>query len=233
MEDGTSVAITMKPVQVVFLEGVHGVGKTTLLEALEKEGYYTIPEGFSIGDVSVEDYVLRAHLGHNFACELEWVGRLFRRLYEAVVKYQIGDLDLKDSLIFVDRSFVTAMVYGKLDDPLAATSYVQLCRMMWNQLEEFGTRMLIVYLHRPDPEAHWQKICERLEREPQRARLGEGERSWMNLCIARYNALHKDVHMLGYELKDNYSGRTKETARQLIRFTRTAFRLLDWARDRE
>lgn len=215
--------------RVVFFEGVHGVGKTTILTELQSQGYYVIPEGFDMDDGTLDDYLSEQEQGHNFACELEWVGRMFKRIYEAIVKARLGQIVLRDDYIFVDRSYITAMVYGKIDDPAAATAYIQLCKLIASQLEALNVKLLVLYLERDDVHLQFRKIQERLKLEPARARLKEGSKEWLYTCLERYGELMKDVPMLKYTLKDAYNGDVKQSVSYLMSFINLTFTLIKWS----
>lgn len=215
--------------RVVFFEGVHGVGKTTIITEIQNQGYYVIPEGFDMDDGTLDDYLSEHEQGHNFACELEWVGRMFKRIYEAVVKARLGQITLRDDYIFVDRSYITAMVYGKIDDPAAATAYIQLCKLISNQLEALNVKLLVLYLERDDIQLQFRKIQERLKLEPARARLKEGSENWLHTCLRRYSELMKDIPMLKYTLKDAYNGDVKQSVSQLLSFINLTFTLIKWS----
>ena len=217
--------------KVVFLEGTHGVGKSTIVEELKARGYTIVPEGFDLGDAAgeMEEWVAPEEQGHNFACELEWVGRMYKKLYQICAGFNMGRIEVKDNIVFVDRSFITAMIYGKLTDKLGIQAYVHLVEMMKNQLYKQGMDCMIIYLSRKDQiDVQYKKILERLGDEPAREACNERSYDWLIECYRRYELAAKDFNAHTIILNDAYQINPQKIANKILKRIDWFFQVCQW-----
>lgn len=217
--------------RVVFLEGTHGVGKTSIINELKARGYTVVPEGFDLNDsnIEIEDYVAPEEQGHNFACELEWVGRMYKKLYRLAAGFNNGKILIKDNLIFVDRSFITAMIYGKLTDKLGIQAYIHIVEMMKDQLKIQGLDCMIIYLsRRNEMRIQYEKILERLAQEPMREGCNERSFEWLQECYRRYEKAARDFNCHTITLSDAYHTDVKKVTNKILKRIDWFFQVMSW-----
>lgn len=193
-----------EPINIMAIEGSHGVGKTTIINELEKQGYYVLQEGFldteHVSQLEDKDSKTKPidalsilykdiyTFGHTFAIELQWVGKMFEKLYNLIIEIRKGNIKLKDNIIITDRSWITPLVYGDLSY-LGISSFANICTMLINQLEIFNVNYQIIKLYRNDKEIQFGEILKRIIREPFRKALNEESYQWLLTIESKYRSL--------------------------------------------
>lgn len=201
-------------VTIIALEGTHGIGKTTILNELRKKGYFILDELFDghsdeFNQVIEEDVKPKQMIDehskypfknyHIFAKELKWTGEQFDKLADIGEKWRVGDISLKENLIFVDRSFLTPMIYGRLTE-INYFMFSNICRELIRFLEsEYAMYYKIVRIDRllaNTIEDQMAVIKRRAEKEPWRVSLNELSSSWLFRVSVSYQQLDRVVDKL-------------------------------------
>ena len=207
----------MKPVNhitIIALEGTHGIGKSTILNEVRKKGYFVLDELFEghadeFEPVIEEDVKPRQVVDerskypfknyHIFAKELKWTGDQFDKLADIGEKWRVGDIRLKDNLVFVDRSFLTPMIYGRLTE-VNYFMFSNICRELIRFLEsEYFMYYKIVRIDRllaDCIEDQMAVIRARAKREPWRVQLSELSANWLWRVSQAYHQLDRVVDRL-------------------------------------
>lgn len=108
----------------------------------------------------------------------KWIERCLEKQKE--VKSKRGT---DQTIFFADRSPFSAIFYakegGKLLEPLIQAQIKQLHELA-------GIHIITVYV-KVDDEVLWERIGERLKREPAREKFNESSREWMDKTVSFYN----------------------------------------------
>lgn len=162
---------------VVALEGCHGCGKTVLCEEFAAQGYDILGEAF----MDMAAYSLHPQ---SLLMETSWVCSWFERVLRLTDSVKPG---CKQVLI-ADRSPFSAVLYsanGHLLEPVI--------REQVREVQDFaGVQFYTVHV-RVERELLWRRICARLEVEPERLRLNEHKREWMEETLAFYETFEWDL----------------------------------------
>ena len=151
---------------VLCLEGVHGCGKTSVIEGMKKMGIATLDECF----LNLPTTQLHPQ---SLTCEVSWLSGWFMRIL------QLNNTS-KTNFVICDRSPYSAVFYSKEGHLLEPIIKEQI-----DELAEIGIDIRTVYL-RVDAEELWNRIVSRLEMNPERKRYNEHKRAWMNETIKFY-----------------------------------------------
>lgn len=162
----------------IALEGVHGSGKTTILNHFKEAGFATLDEGF------LDMPVVPSLHPQTLTMESNWVNCWFQRLLR-----KISESDDDQQVLITDRSPFSAVFYtrngmGKLLEPLI--------RAQIEELKSLGIEIYTVYL-KVDAEVLWGRIRSRLESEPERLALKEHRREWMEEVKSFYDGFAWDL----------------------------------------
>lgn len=205
-------------IHIFCLEGLHGVGKTSICNALKDKGYTVIDEGFMSGD-SFEEYVSSFGSSckcHTFALELSWVGKMLQSVCTLCNAHRKGEIVLKDRMIFCDRCFITPIIYGALTG-LGETAFLDLNTEINSSIAgEFNAEFHYVYLTRPSIDGIFTKIMKRIEEEPVREKLNEANYDYLSDIEDMYAVRHRwfDIH---YELGEYGEETPEEEADDIVR----------------
>lgn len=151
-----------------------GGGKSSLTEALSKEGWEVLDEAF----LDMPHSPLHPQ---SLVMETSWMAFWFQRLLRMQRECPTK------SVFFADRSPFSAVLYGsngQLLDEVVRTSI--------EELKTVGIQVITVYL-RTESDLLWERIQERLEREPERRKYKEDSRDWMNTTVRFYEARAWDL----------------------------------------
>eukprot|EP01139_Manchomonas_bermudensis_P006232 Amastigsp_a176725_62.p2 type:complete len:218 gc:universal Amastigsp_a176725_62:694-41(-) len=152
---------------VICLEGCHGGGKSSLTQALQSEGWEVLDEAFL-------DMPHCALHPQSLTMEVSWMSFWFQRLL------RMQKACTPRTVYFADRSPFSAVLYGSkghLIEPLVRESI--------EELKACDIHVITVYL-RTESELLWSRISERLEREPERRKYKEDQKSWMSDVVSWY-----------------------------------------------
>ncbi|CEG43049.1 P-loop containing nucleoside triphosphate hydrolase [Plasmopara halstedii] len=162
---------------VVALEGSHGCGKTVLCNEFATQGYIVLDEAF----MSMPAYSLHPQ---SLLMETLWVCSWFERVLRLTNSVEPGC----KQVIIADRSPYSAVLYsdnGHLLEPVIR-------EQMREVQNSAGVRFYMVHV-RVERELLWRRICARLEHSPERFRLREHKRDWMDETLAFYEAFDWDL----------------------------------------
>lgn len=205
-------------IHIFCLEGVHGVGKTSICNALKDKGYTVIDEGFMQGE-NFENYVSSFGSSckcHTFALELIWVGKMLATINSLCNAHRKGEIVLKDRMIFCDRCFITPIIYGALTANEEAAFLTLNTGVNSSISGEFNADFHFVYLSRPSIDGIFTKVMKRLEDEPVRNKLNEADYNFLNDIEEMYAVRHRwfDMH---YELGEYGEETPEEEADDIVR----------------
>eukprot|EP00644_Phytophthora_capsici_P011879 jgi/Phyca11/563421/estExt2_Genewise1.C_PHYCAscaffold_120148 len=162
---------------VVALEGCHGCGKTALCEEFEAQGYDILDEAF----MDMPAYALHPQ---SLLMETSWVCSWFERVLRLADRVKAG----RKQVFIADRSPFSAVLYsanGHLLEPVI--------RAQMKEVQDYaGVQFYTVHVL-VERELLWRRICARLELEPERLRLNEHKREWMEETLAFYESFTWDL----------------------------------------
>jgi thymidylate kinase len=166
---------------VICLEGCHGSGKTSLLSELANAGFNVLDEAF----IDMPSYTKSLH-PQSLLMESMWVCQWFERLLKrkSVIETDHG----ADAIYFADRSPYSAVFYsrggrGELLSPLI--------RAQIQELQEVNIEVITVYV-KVRKTVLWERIQDRLRREPSRQLFSENKREWMEHTLEFYEKFDWD-----------------------------------------
>lgn len=158
---------------VLCIEGAHGSGKTELLRLFQADGLPVLDEMFM--DLPRHFDGLDAQ---SMVRETAWVTHWMER----ILRYKQEHPDV--SLVVSDRSPYSAVVYANKGTSLRDCIQTQL-----EELRICADIRIVSVMLSVEPEVHWQRIQQRLSREPARERYNESSQDWMWTVRERYAQL--------------------------------------------
>lgn len=150
--------------KIICLEGCHGVGKTTLINDLQRSGQIVLDEMF----LDMPTY--KVIQSQSLTMETLWVSKWMNRLLE------LRDQHANETL-FADRSPYSAIYYSKSspqNQQILKTLIDEQIRIL-KQHNIFVFTICLVVNH----DLLWKRILCRLEFEPERKQYNEDSRKWM------------------------------------------------------
>eukprot|EP01104_Vermistella_antarctica_P017596 TRINITY_DN624_c4_g1_i1.p1 TRINITY_DN624_c4_g1~~TRINITY_DN624_c4_g1_i1.p1 ORF type:complete len:264 (+),score=76.17 TRINITY_DN624_c4_g1_i1:64-792(+) len=167
---------------VICLEGCHGSGKTQLNNMFERAGFPVLDEAF----MDMPSFSLHPQtLIMESIWVSHWVSRILKKdmeLKEEAVK--MGDDSIHRNAIYIaDRSPYSAAFYapkGHLLEPLIQEQLKDLKKLA-------GIEIYTVYL-KVEGDLLWNRISDRLSREPHRKNYNEDSRKWMQTTVDFYES---------------------------------------------
>lgn len=184
---------------IICLEGCHGSGKTNIINKLKSAGYSVLDENF-IGMPSL------GMKPQSFTMELIWVSRWIERTLELKKTATGANEGKKPVFYFADRSPYSAILYaewGLLLKPIINQNIIDLKRI--------GIKIVNIYV-KVEKEVLWNRICERLKREPGRKDYNENSRDHMTKVLDFYQS-HDDLW--NYEV-DNTNENIDRTVAEVL-----------------
>ncbi|GAG34502.1 unnamed protein product [marine sediment metagenome] len=178
----------MSSIKVIALEGIHGVGKTTLMEKfknLEKINDYTI---ILLDESFVKSPDTRLH-PQKIVPEFIWAGNWFSRLLRFCHPYFDGKTGKYNGKIVViaDRSPYSACVYPRDVSGILLQPVID---SMVMQLRKDGVDVKIYYISDGKSKV-MDRIKKRLEdpKESLRKKFTEDNEEWFNKVLKLYNVV--------------------------------------------
>ncbi|KAH0572245.1 Nucleoside/nucleotide kinase [Spironucleus salmonicida] len=165
---------------VICLEGCHGVGKSTICEHLIEQGEIVLDEMFI--DMPHYDIIHSQSLTMEFIWVANWFNRLLR-LYE----------QHKGKTIYADRSPYCALYYSKCTESEQA-AFKQLIYSQIQEMSKVGIKITTVNIS-VDSEILWVRIQDRLAKEPFRRNFSEDSRDWMDKTYKWYQSFTWDFNI--------------------------------------
>jgi thymidylate kinase len=164
---------------VICLEGCHGSGKTQLCNEFESYGFDVLDEAF----LDMPEYALHPQ---SLLMETTWVCSWFERVLKKAS--DLGEA-ARHSLVIADRSPFSAVFYSQRNGHLLEP----LIRSHMDEVRE-AADIHIYTVHIDVPrELLWQRISERLAREPERLKYNEGKEEWMDAVLGFYSGMTWDL----------------------------------------
>jgi thymidylate kinase len=178
--------------KIVALEGCHGSGKTEVCKELLKRGYTVLDENFMNVGEKFDDLHPQTLLRETIWA-IQWM--------DNIVSTHASDA--KGSVVFVDRSFWSAVCYFKPTENQAECrkSLYTILKSQWEELVSSEPRLDLkcVYL-KVDEETLWKRIKSRLAIEPDREKYYEGDKEWLHQCYTFYD--HDYEQLWDYKVKN-------------------------------
>lgn len=182
----SAVSKERQPILVICLEGCHGSGKTQLTHSFEKAGHLVLDEGF----LDMPNTVLHPQ---SLLMESTWVCSWFRRLVDVATSAESN----KQKALIADRSPLSAVFYALRN----GTVLEPLIRACIEEVREvFNIHIVSVHI-RTERELLWDRIQERLKREPRRAAFREDSKQWMDDVLAFYDSMQWDFTVSNNEVE--------------------------------
>jgi len=153
-------------VVVVAIEGVHGVGKTTLINMLRERGRTVIDEEFM--DTSMNKYSPT-----KIARQIVWLANWIQRVVVAAENRQMKNIlypAQSTNTLYIDRSMLSALIYNTVETDKNTLEYI--IQKSIGELKEMGIHIYTILLTDDKQEA-WTRIQKRLEDEPERVKYDE------------------------------------------------------------
>jgi thymidylate kinase len=150
--------------KVISIEGVHGVGKSSIINEFKKKGYVVLPEKFMsqcipfLSKVSMYAQVLNL---------ITWFGDVLDHKRRGC------------KLLITDRSPHTGLIYSKEE------GLVPIIERIFTELKEVGIEVITINII-CDRLIHWDRINKRLLEEPERSEYNEHDQAWFEYIIDRY-----------------------------------------------
>lgn len=182
---------------VVFIEGPHGAGKSTLISKLSELGYKKLDENFR------DMKTIKGLPAQSMTNELIWVTNQINSIGEVCgdnvtnntnIDVSNGD-DSNDKIIICDRSPYSIIPYGN-----GGESAHSICNTLREELEVFYN-VIIIYIH-VDKETLHKRILKRLDTEPDRRRFNEDKLSHLNYVYNFYESMKWDYCVKNYNVND-------------------------------
>ncbi|EFA83406.1 hypothetical protein PPL_03552 [Heterostelium album PN500] len=187
----SSLKNIVSKITVICLEGCHGSGKTELCKYLSKKGFNVMDEAF----LDMPRYTQIPP--QSLTMETIWVSNWFNRILKINQNIQNNNSSnnnnnnskLNNHIFIADRSPFSAILYARGKGH-------HLNPLISSQIEELRSYAQIdiktVYLQ-VDDDKLWQRIEDRLKREPERKNYGEDKRAWMEDSVRFYNQSKWDL----------------------------------------
>lgn len=155
---------------IVVLEGPHGVGKTTILNALRTHGHNIVDEHYM--NICVDTFDPQG-----IVCEMRWM---------ASWCFHVKSRHNQSKILITDRSPLSAAVYTKHAGMFDALSSVARAAM-----KEVGEIKIIKLTGEPD--TIYDRIMKRLEEEPDRAKYNEKDKTHLLNVSNMYEKIGADA----------------------------------------
>jgi len=150
---------------IVALEGAHGVGKSKIINELQKNGNTILQEKFMTQEIP---FLSKFSTYSQTLNLVTWV--------KDVLEYKRRGC----KLLFTDRSPYTTLIYG------SEQIYSELVKKLLTELKEANIDIVTVHIT-CEKEEHWNRILARLISEPERSEYNEQSREWFEYTREMYN----------------------------------------------
>jgi thymidylate kinase len=178
---------------IFCIEGCHGIGKSSTVEKLRKNKYKCIDEDF------MEYNNTNLHPQH-LMLESRWALNWF---YEAI------KLSKKHNIIISDRSPYTSVFYSRKNGYIIKPLIDEIVLQIEN---EENIKLVILCLQTNDKDKLWVEVKERLTREPEREKYGEGNKEWFEKIYNLYEYNTKNLNWIS--IKENYFSEIEKTIKK-------------------
>jgi len=152
-----------------------------------KLGFDVLDEGFMKDEIP-----LKMH-SQSFTMEHQWISSWFGRIMKKV-SYE------EKKFYIVDRSPYSSVFYTRGKGKL----FVPLIDELARELREEANIYIFTVCLQVEKDILWKRICERLEREPQRKKYGEDSREWMEKIHDLYSNFNWDLTLPNNEKRESF-----------------------------
>lgn len=161
---------------VVALEGIHGVGKTTVINMLKEAGRTVIGEEFM-------DTAMNKYSPTGIPRQVVWLANWIQRVVKA------SETTQRRNVLYIDRSMFSALMYNTNEKDKDVMEYM--IQKSLAELKDMGIKVYTVLLT-DDKQDAWKRIQTRLEKEPFRIEFNEHKqehykRVWNEYYCTRRN----------------------------------------------
>lgn len=164
-------------VVVICVEGIHGVGKSFFLNKLRQEGRHVLDEEFM-------NTVMKDYSPTGMVRQVVWLADWIQRVVKAAAETQPLDL------IYVDRSMYSAIMYNDRENETNAMKL--LIDKSIQELKVMGIQINTV-LFTDETHDAWNRIQERLLKEPQRKQFNEHSETHYYKVWDKYYKTHANI----------------------------------------
>lgn len=164
---------------VVCIEGCHGTGKSEIISQFKAKGYRVLEEAF----MDHNCYDLHPQ---SLTMEIHWLAEWFKRVVK--INSITKGLSNDELVYFCDRSPYSAVLYTQGGHGHLLTPIIT------HQLKEiltFGIRVISINIT-VEKDILWNRIQQRLNREPSRHKYGESNYKWMEETLEFYDKMKWD-----------------------------------------
>lgn len=169
----------------ICLEGVHGIGKSTLCRFAEQKGI----------NVLKEDFIPEHSEDGSRTAEIDRTGCLLQILWMANWFKSALKTNLPNKVVFCDRSPISCLIYKEKD-----VMNKEFILAAINELEKLGHKFIFFRLTPADLNFVWQRVQARISLEPYRLEYKEDNKEWLQMIETRYsqrmNQLVKEIKIV-------------------------------------
>ena len=164
-------------VVVVALEGIHGVGKTTVINMLKEAGRTVIGEEFM-------DTAMNKYSPTGIPRQIVWLANWIQRVVRVAEDTQ------RRNILYIDRSMLSALMYNTVEKDKDVMEYI--IQKSIGELKDMGIKIYTILLTDDKQEA-WTRIQERLEKEPHRVEFNEHKIEHYKRVWNEYYCTHRNM----------------------------------------
>mmetsp|Transcript_10020 Transcript_10020/g.14751 ORF Transcript_10020/g.14751 Transcript_10020/m.14751 type:complete len:261 (+) Transcript_10020:47-829(+) len=168
---------TSNSLKVICIEGVHGAGKSSIVNWFKINGFHVIDEGFMTEEVYLHP--------QTFVMEMTWITTWFQRLLK--IKHEADEESkrtnkYKEIVLIADRSPFSAIFYARGGKGNLFDSCI---RESMKDLETEQIEILTVKIH-VEKKKLMSRIAKRLKKHPDRKNYNEHLYEWNSSIYDKY-----------------------------------------------
>lgn len=161
---------------VFCIEGNYGIGKSTLISNMSKMEEFN--KVFFMNEDFIDSY--NNNIDPNgIITELNWVSSWFKRIID----------HHDENIIITDRSPYSALFFTKTNH---IDSFKCIIDDMINELKQYNIHIITIHI-KTNREINWERILERIKKEPERMLFNECDYFKFNDVYDRYNKFKWDI----------------------------------------
>ncbi|KAJ3439019.1 deoxynucleoside kinase [Anaeramoeba flamelloides] len=184
---------------VICLEGPHGSGKSSLTKQFEQIKVPILDEAF----LDLPKYALHPQ---SLTMEVQWVSNWFQRILKKNYELQKNRTEEDPIPLFIaDRSPFSAVYYASNGEVLE-----NVMRIMIDELKEKANINIVTVYMKTEKELLWKRVLDRVEKEPERKKLNEHSRKFLDTTVEWYDKFRWD------KIVENNDQSLKSLRKQLL-----------------
>lgn len=164
---------------IVCIEGCHGTGKSEIITQFKSKGYRVLEEAF----MDHNCYDLHPQ---SLTMEIHWLAEWFKRVVK--INSITKGLSSNELVYFCDRSPYSAVLYTQGGHGHLLTPIID---HQLNEILSFDIRVITININ-VEKDVLWDRIQQRLQREPSRLKYGESNYKWMEETLEFYQKMKWD-----------------------------------------